>query len=72
MDIEIIKDNLTQIICNLYFEKYEPKDSSNLSYDDVDEFYAYLCYDLGMDNLVIMLLGISGTSDLQELLENDL
>lgn len=50
------------ILSQLYMEKYE---TDEFDYDTVDEFYAYLGYDLSLID-ELQKLGIESTSELQD------
>lgn len=50
------------ILCQLYMEKYE---TDEFDYDTVDDFYAYLGYDLSLID-ELQKLGIESTSELQD------
>ena len=53
------------ILLRLYQEKYN--DFDEYDYETVDEFYAYLGYDLELHH-ELLELNIQGASDLQEVL----
>ena len=56
------KQVATSILSQLYMEKYE---TDEFDYDTVDEFYAYLGYDLSLID-ELQKLGIESTSELQD------
>lgn len=60
---ELLKEEVKTLIIKLF-------DGDVTDYDDVDDFYAYLGYDLELKHL-LMEFNIQGTSDLQGFLEQD-
>ena len=50
------------ILCQLYMDMYE---TDEFSYNDVDNFYAYLGYDLSLTD-ELQKLGIESISELQD------
>lgn len=60
---ELLKEEVKTLIIKLF-------DGDVTDYDDVDDFYAHLGYDLELKHL-LMEFNIQGTSDLHEFLEQD-
>lgn len=57
---------MLSFLADVYVERY---DTEEFSYDKVDDFYAYLGYELYAEAL-LKELSIEGTSDLQEAMLN--
>lgn len=58
------KKEVMYLLINLFNTKYD-----ELNYDNVDEFYAFIGYDLESEQL-LQELNICGTSDLLDALED--
>lgn len=57
-----MKDTILQILGQLYEHEYNTEE---YDYDTVDNFYAFLGYDLGLEH-ELQSIGITSTSELQQ------